>query len=303
MMVQKRSNQIRTGSKTADVLIYVLMGVVAFVTLYPLYYVLILSLSSPQHAASLQVYWWPRGLYLGGYEKIIGDSRIWTSYRNTILYAFAQMILMLAVCGSAAYALSYKNLKGRRFINIYLLIPMYFSGGIIPLFLLILNMGIYNTPWALILPGAYSIWYTILIKAFFGSIPESMREAAMIDGASVYQIFAKIYIPLAKPILAVVALYTVIGVWNEWYKASLFITEQSLQPLQLYLRRILVEQSVDLSQDYVSQEQMLASMAQRMSNNQLKYCVIIVSSVPMLCAYPFFQKYFVKGVMLGSLKE
>ena len=264
------------------------MGLVAFVTLYPLYYVLILSLSSPQHAASLQVYWWPKGLYLGGYEKIVGDARIWMSYRNTILYALTQMVLMLLVCGSAAYALSYKNLKGRRVINTYLLIPMYFSGGIIPLFLLILNLGIYNT---------------ILIKAYFGSIPESMREAAMIDGASVYQIFGKIYIPLAKPILAVVALYTVIGVWNEWYKASLFITDQSLQPLQLYLRRILVEQSVDLSQDYVSQEQMMASMEQRMSNNQLKYCVIIVSSVPMLCAYPFFQKYFVKGVMLGSLKE
>lgn len=260
MTVQKKTARIRTGSRAADVLIYAVMGLVAFVTLYPLYYVLILSLSSPQHAASLQVYWWPKGLYLGGYEKIVGDARIWMSYRNTILYALTQMVLMLLVCGSAAYALSYKNLKGRRVINTYLLIPMYFSGGIIPLFLLILNLGIYNTPWALILPGAYSIWYTILIKAYFGSIPESMREAAMIDGASVYQIFGKIYIPLAKPILAVVALYTVIGVWNEWYKASLFITDQSLQPLQLYLRRILVEQSVDLSQDYVSQEQMMASM-------------------------------------------
>lgn len=296
-------NSIRQGSRIADVLIYLSMGVVAFITLYPLYYVLILSVSNPQDAASLQVYWFPKGLYLDGYAKILQDARIWRSYRNTLMYAAGETALMLAVCSTAAYALSHKRLKGRKYINAYLLIPMYFSGGIIPLFLLVINMGLYNTPWALIIPGGYSIWYTILIKAYFSSIPESLREAGRVDGAGPYCLLMRIYLPLAKPILAVVALYTVIGVWNEWYRASLFITDQSLQPLQLYLRRILVEQTTDLSQEYASQEQMLADMERRLSNNQLKYCIIMVSSIPMLCIYPFFQKYFVKGVMLGSLKE
>ncbi|MBQ8556945.1 MAG: carbohydrate ABC transporter permease [Clostridia bacterium] len=301
--IPEKRNRIREGSKIADVVIYGIAALFAIISLYPLYYVLILSLSSPENAITMQVFWWPKGFYLDGYKRLLMDTKLWIAYRNTIFYALSTMVLMLVFCSMAAYTLSSKHLKGRKFLNFYLLVPMYFSGGIIPLFLLVLNLGIYDTPWALILPGAFNIWYIILIKSYFGTIPESLREAAQLDGANSYRILWSVYLPTAKPILAVVALYTIIGVWNGWYRASIFLADSNLQPLQLYLRKVLVEQSVDLSQEFLTTEELLADQKERLSNNQLKYTIIILSSLPMLIAYPYFQKFFVKGVMMGSLKE
>ena len=301
--VTKKENRIREGSRVADGIIYLVAALAAFLCIYPLYYVLVLSFSDPIHAATMRVYWWPKGFYTGGYARIFTDSRLWISYRNTIFYAAVEAVGMLFTCCTFAYPLSVKHLKGRKFINIFLLTPMYISGGTIPTFLLILQTGLYNTAWALILPGIYSVWYIILVRSYFGTIPESLREAARIDGASHYQTLWNVYIPTSKPILAVIALYTIVGVWNSWFRPALYLTSQSLQPLQLYLRRILVEGSINLSEEMASDELVAAAMAQRVSNNQLKYTVIIVSSLPMLVAYPFFQQYFVKGVMLGSLKE
>ncbi|MGI6654695.1 MAG: carbohydrate ABC transporter permease [Christensenellales bacterium] len=301
-MNRNKQNVIREGNRIADVIIYMLATIVAFITLYPLYYVLILSLSEPEIAATMRVYWIPDGIYLGGYEKIFTDVRLWTSYRNTIMYAAIQAVGMLFTCCTFAYSLSWKKLRARPFINAFMLIPMYFSGGIIPLFLLMLQSGLYNTPWALILPGCYSIWYIILVKAYFGTVPESLREAARIDGANHYQTLWHVYIPVSKPIIAVIALYTIVGVWNSWYRPALFLTKTEYQPLQLYLRRVLVEQTINLSEDFANVKLLEEAMKQQISNNQLKYTVIIVSSLPMIIAYPFFQRYFVKGVMLGSLK-
>ena len=299
----QKKNHIREGSKIADVIIYIVAALFALISLYPLYYVLILSLSSPENAITMQVFGWPKGFYLDGYRRILTDTKLWIAYRNTIGYALAQMILMLIICSMAAYTLSSKHLKGRKFLNFFLLIPMYFSGGIIPLFLLVLRLGIYDTPWALILPGSFNIWYIILIKSYFSTIPESLREAAQIDGANSYRILLNVYLPTSKPILAVVALYTIINVWNGWYRAAIFLASSNLQPLQLYLRKVLIEQSVDLSQEFLTAEELLQDQKERLSNNQLKYTVIIISSLPMLIAYPYFQKFFVKGVMMGSLKE
>ena len=268
-----------------------------------MYYVLILSLSQPRAAATMQVYWVPKGFYLGGYEKIFGDKLLWSSYLNTIMYAAAEMLLMLLTCSTFAYALSVKTLKHRKLVNAFILIPMYFSGGTIPLFMMVMKYGLYNTPFSLILVGGYSIWYIILIKSYFSTIPETLREAAKIDGASHYQIWLDVYLPVAKPILAVIALYTIVNVWNSWFNAALFLADQKIQPLQLYLRRVLVQGAVDLTVELATAEEMRAAQENAISNSQLKYTVIIVSSLPMLVAYPFFQKYFVKGVMLGSLKE
>ena len=155
----------------------------------------------------------------------------------------------------------------------------------------------------LILPGCYSIWYIILVRSYFSSIPETLREAARIDGANHYQTLWSIYLPISKPILAVIALYTIVGVWNSWYHPALFLTDTNLQPLQLYLRRVLVEQTISFTEDFASAEMLAAYQEEKISNNQLKYTVIIVSTLPMIVAYPFFQRYFIKGVMLGSLKE
>lgn len=299
----KRKRHIREGSRLADVLIYAAAGLLALICVYPLYYVLILSLSTPENAITMQVFWYPKGFYLEGYRRLLTDSKLWISYRNTIMYAAAETGLILVVCSMAAYTLSSPHLRGRKFLNYFLLVPKYFSGGIIPLFLLMVQLGLYNSPWALILPGAYNIWYIILIKSYFGTIPESLREAAELDGANSYRILASVYLPISKPILAVIALYSIVGVWNGWYRASIFIVNSHWQPLQLYLRRVLVEQTVDLSQEFLTTGELLADQMNRLSSNQMKYTIIIVSSLPMILAYPYFQKFFAKGVMMGSLKE
>lgn len=302
-IVTKKKRHIREGSLLADALIYIAAGFLAFICIYPLYYVLILSLSTPENAITMQVFWYPKGFYLEGYRRLLQDRNLWISYRNTIMYAAAETGLILIVCSMAAYALSSPRLRGRKFLNYFLLVPMYFSGGIIPLFLLVVQLGLYNTPWALILPGAYNIWYIILIKSYFGTISESLREAAELDGANSYRILASIYLPVSKPILAVIALYSIVGVWNGWYRASIFIVNSNWQPLQLYLRRVLVEQTVDLSQEFLTTEELLADQVNRLGSNQMKYTIIIVSSLPMILVYPYFQKFFAKGVMMGSLKE
>lgn len=301
MKLRKRSLS-HEGALWADVLIYLFAVIAAFVTIYPMYYVLVLSLSEPMYAATMKVYWFPKGFYFGGYEKIFGDMKLWVSYRNTFMYAGAETLLMLFTCSTFAYALSNPGLKHRKLINAFILIPMYFSGGIIPLFIMVMKYGFYDTPWALILPGGFSIWYIILVKSYFGTIPEGLREAAKIDGANPYQTYFRIYLPISKPILAVIALYTIVGVWNGWFRAALFLAKQNIQPLQLYLRRILVQNTVDLTAELNSAEEIAAAQANAISASQLKYTVIIVATLPMMVIYPFFQKYFVKGVMLGSLK-
>ena len=285
-----------------NVVVTIIGLLVVVVTLYPLIFVVSASFSNPSRVISGEVKLFPVEFSLQGYKTIFEYKLIWTGYRNTIFYAAIQAAGMLFTCCTFAYTLSVKKLKGRGLINAFILIPMYFSGGIIPQFLLMLDLGLYNTPWALILPGCYSIWYIILVKSYFSSIPETLREAARIDGANHYRTLWSIYLPISKPILAVIALYTVVGVWNSWYRPALFLTDSQWQPLQLYLRRVLVEQTATVSEDFASKALLEAAQKQEISNNQLKYTVIIVSTLPMIIAYPFFQRYFVKGVMIGSLK-
>lgn len=300
----KNPNKIREGSVIADVIFYILAIFFAFITLYPMYYVLILSLSDPNAAASMRVFFWPKGFYIGGYKNIVTDRNLWLSYRNTIFYALASCGLMLITTTMCAYPLTSKALRGRKFLTFFLLIPMYFNGGIIPSFLLIQKLGFYNTPWAIILPGSVSIWYIILVRSYFRTIGESLREAAMIDGASHYRIYANLFIPNSKAIIAVIALYTIIGQWNSWFQALIYLPNTYWQPLQLYLRRLLILQNASLESVMNLSAEALEEMAkEQLSNNQLKYTVIFISTLPMLVTYPFFQKYFVKGVMLGSLKE
>lgn len=297
-------NRIRDRSPLSRAILYFVAALVAFITIYPMYYVLVLSLSAPREALTMRVYWWPKGFFLDSYTRILSDNQLWTSYRNTIIYCSSRAVLTLLTSVMAAYPLTVPHLFGRKFVTMFLLIPMYVTGGIIPEFILMTKLGLYNTPWALILPGSYSIWYIILVRSYFRTVPEALRESAKIDGANSYQILKDVFLPTSKPILAVVALYTIIGVWNSWYHASVYITDREWQPLQLFLRRVLVEQTEQLSNlAFADAEAVERAQEQQISNNQLKYTIIIISSLPMLVAYPFFQKYFVQGVMLGSLKE
>ena len=300
-----RRNRIREGSRTATVLLYALAILIGLITLYPMYYVLILSVSDPSAAMTMRVYTVPKGFSLSSYALLVRDSSMWRAYANTILYILPTTLIMLATCVMAAFPLTVKGLRFRRFINTYLLIPMYFSGGMIPSFILITKLGLYNTPWATILPGAYGIWNIILCKTYLQSIPHELAEAAYIDGAGNMQALSKIYLPLAKPVLAVISIYTIVGIWNSWFGAKLYQPNPAIQPVQLYLQKVLVEQSVDLSkmmEQNMTQEMMEAMTAKAMSARQLKYSMIVVVTLPIIMVYPMFQKHFVKGVMLGSLK-
>lgn len=300
--LSERRRKIRDGNPIVTAILYILAALVGFVTLYPLYYVLILSLSEPSAAASMRVYTIPKGFYLDSYRVLVQDTEMWRAYLNTIIYVVPTTLLMLLTCVLVAYPLTSKKLVGRKYINMFLLIPMYFSGGMIPSFLLITKLGLYDSPLSQIIPVCFSIWNIILVKSYFGTIPETLREAAKMDGANVYQILWHIYLPMAAPILAVISVYTIVGVWNSWFNAMVYLPHTDWQPLQLYLRRVLVENTQDLTK-IMNAEEAREQALRQLSNSQLQYAMIIFTTLPMLIVYPFFQKYFVKGIMLGSLKE
>ena len=288
-----------------DVIVLILSAGACFITIYPRWYVIIMSISDPVVAAGSGVTFWPSGFYLGSYQIILREMDFWLSVRNSVLYVIAGLVLMLVTTLLVAYPLTRPNLKGRKACVIFLLIPMYFSGGMIPSFILITKLGLYNTPWATILPGAYGIWNIILCKTYLQSIPHELAEAAYIDGAGNMQALTRIYLPLAKPVLAVISIYTIVGIWNSWFGAKLYQPNPAIQPVQLYLQKVLVEQSVDLSkmmEQNMTQEMMEAMTTKAMSARQLKYSMIVVVTLPIIMVYPMFQKHFVKGVMLGSLK-
>ena len=288
-----------------DVIVLILSAGACFITIYPMWYVIIMSISDPVVAAGSGVTFWPSGFYLGSYQIILREMEFWLSARNSVLYVLVGLVLMLATTLLVAYPLTRPNLKGRKACVIFLLIPMYFSGGMIPSFILITKLGLYNTPWATILPGAYGIWNIILCKTYLQSIPHELAEAAYIDGAGNMQALSKIYLPLSKPVLAVISIYTIVGIWNSWFGAKLYQPNPAIQPVQLYLQKVLVEQSIDLSkmmEQNMTQEMIEAMTAKAMSARQLKFSMIVVVTLPIIMVYPMFQKHFVKGVMLGSLK-
>jgi putative aldouronate transport system permease protein len=294
-------NKVREGSRAADFIMYFLSAFVVLITLYPMYYVLILSLSDPRHAMTMRVYAFPKGFDLGAYRVLVLDPEIWHALLNSIMYCVVTTAVMIVSSVLGAFPLTFKSLRGRKFINLFYLITMYFSGGLIPLFLLVMKLGIYNTPMALILTNCYSVWNIILVKSYMSSIPETLREAARIDGANVYQILVKIYLPLSTSILAVISVYTIVLMWNAWFGALVYLPDLKWQPLQLYLRRMLILlQSTGPS---ISADAAREMAERRLTFSQIKYAMIIFTSLPILFAYPFFQRYFMRGIMLGSLKE
>ena len=297
----KTKNKIREGNPIATAVMYALAAFVIFITLYPFYYVFILSISEPHHAIAMDIYFAPKGFSLAAYQTIVRDSKMWRALFNSVMYAISITGLMLITSILGAFPLTYKGLPGRKYINIYLLITMFFSGGLIPGFLLILRLGLYDSPLAIIIPACFSVWYIILVKSYFSGIPETLREAAKIDGANVYQILFMVYIPLSIPIVAVIAVYTIVNTWNSWFSAMVYLPDLDWQPLQLFLRRVLVlSQTPNGTLDPEAAREMIR---RQLAYAQLKYALIIFTSLPVIFTYPFFQKYFMKGIMLGSLKE
>ena len=307
-MSKRNPNKIKEGSSVATFLIHALLVLLALICIYPIWYTFIISLSTPLTARTLQVFLLPDTIYLGSYEQILSDTQVWYGYGNTILYAATCCVGMLVTCAMTAYPLTSPLLVGKRIMVFFILLPMYFGGGLIPTFLWMNKLGLYDSRWAIILPGIVSMWYIVLVRTFFASIPEELRESARIDGANNYQILFNVYVPTSKPIMAVIAIYTIVAQWNSYFAAMVYLTTQSKQPLQLYLRRMLIlQQQAAAAADGSSgqggtSEGAEEAMKMALSADQLKYTIIVVSTLPMLIVYPFLQKYFVKGVMVGSLK-
>ena len=276
----------------------ILIGFLVLITLSPLLYVLIASFMDPFILRSQGLSLNPANWSLDGYKRVLQDPAIIRGFVNSIFYSFTYSALTVAVSILTAYPLSKQKLVGKRPITIFLMITMFIGGGLVPTYLLVKNLGMLNTVWAIILPGSINVWNIILARTYFKQLPAELEEAAIIDGANEMQIFFKIMLPLAKPIIFVLFLYAFVGQWNSYFDAMIYLNDADLQPLQLVLRKILIQNQPQ--QDMIGSATQMAEMAQLAE--LIKYSTIVISSLPLLVMYPFFQKYFDKGVMAGSLK-
>lgn len=280
-------------------IVTVVLTVFTILVAYPMIYVLSSSFSSGAAISSGQVILWPVDLSLEGYKAVFSHRYIIPAYRNTIFYTVAGTIINLAITLTCAYPLSRKDFPLRKFFMGMFLFTMFFSGGLIPTYILISNLGFVNTIWAMLIPGALSVYNMILVRTFLtGNIPLELLEASQIDGCSDAKYFTAVLLPLSKPVIAVITLYYAVGHWNSYFNAMIYLSDMELYPLQLILRQILVASQINLS-DMVDVESMVAKQGLA---DILKYALIVVSTVPILCMYPFIQRYFIKGVMIGSVK-
>lgn len=289
------------GDKVFGVINAIFIVFITIITLYPLIYVCSASISSPASVTSGRMWLWPTDITFEGYKRILKNSEIWMGYVNTIFYTVVNVAISLAVTLPAAYALTVKSLPGRKFIVFVFSVTMFFSGGMIPLYVVCRNLGLVNTLWAVILPSATSMWYIILTRTFFQStIPHELEEASEIDGCSVFATFLRIVIPLSAPIIAVMALYFGVGRWNSYFGEMIFLRDRTKFPLQLFLREILIVAT--FNQENASNADAITMAEQLRIASIIKYATMIVATLPVIAAYPFIQRYFVKGVMIGSIK-
>jgi putative aldouronate transport system permease protein len=284
--------------KIFDAIVYMITAVLLILVGYPLLFVVSASFSNPVEVVEGRVWLLPEGFTLEPYMRVFENVKIWNGYGNTIFYAVAGTFINLVMTVLAAYPLSRKDLPGQQYLMLFVTFTMFFSGGLIPTYLLVKSLGINNTVWALLLPGAIATYNLIVMRSFFqNSIPSELQESAWMDGCSFFRMLWSIILPLSKPILAVMVLFYGVGHWNAYFNALIYLKNRDLYPLQLILREILI-----LNQDDMAAGD-AAGMAERvMMAESIKYSVILVSSVPVLMLYPFIQRYFVKGVMIGSIK-
>ena len=287
------------GDKVFNVVNGLLIAVVLIMIIYPLWFVIIASVSDPAKVLGGQVILMPRKFTLEGYRMVFRDPMIMTGYRNTLFYTVTGTAINLVMTILAAYPLSRKDWVGRGFFMGVLMFTMFFSGGIIPTYLMMNSLGMINTVWAMILPGAVSVYNTIIMRTFFiNSIPPELQEAAQVDGCSNTRLLIQIVLPLSKQILAVMVLFYGVAHWNAFFNALIYLTESKRYPLQLVLRSILIQNTA--SQDMLGDLDTMGSRV--MMAETIKYALIIVSTLPMMVLYPFLQRFFEKGVMVGAVK-
>ncbi|MGG3310094.1 carbohydrate ABC transporter permease [Paenibacillus lautus] len=285
------------NERVFDVIIYVIASIIIVIVLYPLIFIVSASFSDPTRVLNGEVWLLPKSVTLDAYANILQNEKIWIGYRNTILYTIVGTVINIIMTILAAYPLSRPDLPGRNAIMVFITLTMFFSGGLIPTYLLVKDLGMVDTMWALIVPGAIATYNLIVMRTYFqSSIPWELQEAAHIDGCSNWRLLFSIILPLSKPILAVMVLFYAVGHWNSFFNALIYIRNENLHPLQLVLREILlISQSASVDGSVGLEDKILLA-------ESIKYAVIIVSSLPVLLMYPFVQRHFVKGVMIGSIK-
>ncbi len=299
----RRSNKIHASNadRVFDAINVCIMILILIVIIYPLWFIVIASFSDSQQVMLGKVLIWPKGFHLTAYQKVFSDNRIMTGYRNTIFYTVAGTLLNVIFTMSLAYPLSRRDFVGRNLIMGIMSVTMFFSGGLIPTYLVYKQIKIVNTVWVMLLPGLVSVYNCILMRTFIQGLPYELQEAAMIDGCGNMGLLFKITLPLCKPIIAVMVIYYGVAHWNSYFNALVYISKKQLKPMALVLREILITNTTTASEmESAGGAESEAEM--RRIAEAIKYSVIIVSTFPMLCLYPFAQKYFAKGVMLGAIK-
>jgi len=288
-----------SGDQLFNIAIYIIAIFIIAIILYPLIFVVSASFSDPTKILNGEVWLLPKGFTLDAYRQVFQDSRLWNSYKNTIVYTIIGTTINIILTTLLAYPLSRKDLPGRNFFMFVIAFTMFFSGGIVPTYLVVQDLGMLDTIWALVIPGAISTYNAIVMRTFFqDSIPWELQEAALLDGCGNAKLLYKIILPLSKPILAVMVLFYAVGHWNSYFGALIYLDSDHLYPLQIILREILIQNQAamhDVVMDFEMARQIM--MAESM-----KYSVIVIASLPVIVMYPFVQKYFVKGVMIGSIK-
>ena len=285
------------SDKLFIIVVYLIMTICLIITFYPVYYVFVASVSDNVAANSGEALLYPKGFHLAGYSRMLQMEKIWIGYMNTIIYVVFGTIFGLTCVIMAGYGLSRKDLPGRNVIMLLMVFTMFFSGGMIPTYITVRNFGLLNTRMILILLGSVSVYNIILTRTFFSvNIPNELREATVIDGCGNFRFFIQFAIPLSQAIIAVIALFIAIGHWNAYFNALLYITDRNKLPLQVIIRELLTSRLTDFTGDpgFSEESQLMLQV--------IRYSVIVISVVPVLCFYPFIQKYFVKGVMIGSIK-
>ena len=298
-MKTKTSQRTTKGDRVFNRIVIAIVSILTLIVLIPMINIVACSFSTPGAVSSGKVLLWPVDFTLDNYDLVLKYKDVWIGYRNTIFYTVAGTLINVILTMFCAYPLSVKSFSGRRFLNKMLMFTMIFSGGMIANYILVRDLGIMNSVWAVLLPGAINVYNVMITRTYIeSSIPRDLEESARIDGCSYFMYFAKFILPLAKPIIAVIAMYYAVAHWNSYFTAFLYLSNDNLYPLQLFLREILINSRMDTSG--VTDPEMLEAM-QGLAD-ALKYVVIVVSTFPLMCIYPFVPKYFVKGVMIGAVK-
>lgn len=290
--------KLGTSDKIILTVGYILLGLFCLAVFVPLVYVVIASFMDPNVLNNQGISFHFADWTLDAYRRVLENEMIWRGFANSLFYSLAYTVISVFITLLAAYPMANKELVGRKFFNTIFIITMFFNGGLIPTFILINQLHMVNTIWAILIPNAFNVWNMILARTYFQSTPKELREASSLDGAGEVQHFFKILLPVCKPIIAVLALWQFVGMWNSYFDAMIYLNDADLQPLQLVLRSILVQNTPQPGM--IADIQSTAEMAK--VAELLKYATIVVSSLPLLIMYPFFQKYFDQGIMVGSVK-